>query len=240
MPMATQDNGSAKQRILDVAAEMFSQKGFAATRVEKIALQADVPKALIYYYFPSKEAILDYLIESFFTGLSNSGISFMQSTIQSFQQEGRMTIMADRFDFATEDDLMAYMGETKRYIETLLDWLLSQRQILRIILSESLSDRKHEWVLLRYFTVLDEVANNPSLGLRLTETKNSHKGGVVFSKFFFSMLPMITFAVYSENFAAMSEQDVETLKSFFLESILSRSNINIEGKSLLFQPRSNL
>jgi len=51
----------AKERIIAASIKQFSEKGFDGTRVNEIAESADVNKALIYYYFENKEAILDQL-----------------------------------------------------------------------------------------------------------------------------------------------------------------------------------
>jgi AcrR family transcriptional regulator len=48
--------------VLDAALELFTQKGFAATRVEDIAAKAGISKGAVYLYFPSKEAILEGLV----------------------------------------------------------------------------------------------------------------------------------------------------------------------------------
>lgn len=49
--------------ILDAALTEFSEQGFAAARVEDIALRAGLSKGAVYLYFPSKEAMLNGLIE---------------------------------------------------------------------------------------------------------------------------------------------------------------------------------
>lgn len=63
------DSSSRRQRILDVAVDEFSRKGFAATRIDTIAKQAHANKQLIYYYFGSKsglyDAVLDRLVETY-------------------------------------------------------------------------------------------------------------------------------------------------------------------------------
>ena len=48
--------------VLDAALELFTQKGFSATRVEDIAAKAGISKGAVYLYFPSKEAILEGLV----------------------------------------------------------------------------------------------------------------------------------------------------------------------------------
>ena len=49
--------------ILDAALDIFSRDGFAAARVEDIAAAAGLSKGAVYLYFPSKEAMLNALVE---------------------------------------------------------------------------------------------------------------------------------------------------------------------------------
>ncbi|WP_408016126.1 TetR/AcrR family transcriptional regulator [Rhodococcus artemisiae] len=53
---------AARTRILDAAEALFAEQGFDSTATTAIATAAHVPKGLIFYYFPTKEAILDALI----------------------------------------------------------------------------------------------------------------------------------------------------------------------------------
>src|SRR4029078_2665079 len=52
-----------KALILKVAEELFAQKGFAGARTHEIAERAGVNKALIYYYFESKEKLLREVLQ---------------------------------------------------------------------------------------------------------------------------------------------------------------------------------
>lgn len=66
---AESEDASARQRILEVAVEEFSSKGFAAVRIDSIAARANANKQLIYYYFSSKsglyDAVLDLLVDTY-------------------------------------------------------------------------------------------------------------------------------------------------------------------------------
>src|ERR1035437_7717095 len=55
----------SRHRILDAARAEFSEKGFDGARVDSIAQRADVNKALIYYYFKSKDELLQELLRQF-------------------------------------------------------------------------------------------------------------------------------------------------------------------------------
>lgn len=52
----------ARKLILDSAETLFATSGFDATGTGAIATAAGVPKGLVFYYFPTKEAILRALI----------------------------------------------------------------------------------------------------------------------------------------------------------------------------------
>lgn len=60
-------------RILEAAIEIFQQKGFAATRMQDIADRASINKAMLHYYFRSKQKLFDrvfqYAIQQFFPGI---------------------------------------------------------------------------------------------------------------------------------------------------------------------------
>jgi AcrR family transcriptional regulator len=54
----TRDAASTRERILNVALDLFSDKGYDGTSLREIAEQLGVTKAALYYHFASKEDIL--------------------------------------------------------------------------------------------------------------------------------------------------------------------------------------
>lgn len=55
--------GNARDRILDAAFELFSERGFSETSVRDIANAVDIKAASIYNHFTGKQELLDALIE---------------------------------------------------------------------------------------------------------------------------------------------------------------------------------
>ena len=53
-----------KQQLLDCAADLFAERGYAETRVIDIVRAAGVAKGLFYWYFDNKEALFEELAES--------------------------------------------------------------------------------------------------------------------------------------------------------------------------------
>ncbi|MGD0788512.1 MAG: helix-turn-helix domain-containing protein [Terracidiphilus sp.] len=58
-----------RARILEAAIRQFSENGLAGARTERIAEAAGVNKALLYYYFSSKEALYSAAIEAVARGV---------------------------------------------------------------------------------------------------------------------------------------------------------------------------
>jgi AcrR family transcriptional regulator len=63
--MARAPDPALRQRILDAAARVFEEKGFAATRMSDIAAAADVAVGSIYLHFKTKETLCGALTEGF-------------------------------------------------------------------------------------------------------------------------------------------------------------------------------
>ncbi|PJM95815.1 TetR family transcriptional regulator [Streptomyces sp. CB01373] len=59
-----QRRGNTRQRIQDVALELFAEQGYEKTSLREIAERLDVTKAALYYHFKTKEEILVSLFES--------------------------------------------------------------------------------------------------------------------------------------------------------------------------------
>jgi len=55
-----------KQKILDVAASLFAERGYDGVSVREIAEQAEVTKPVIYYYFKNKKDLHETLIQQAF------------------------------------------------------------------------------------------------------------------------------------------------------------------------------
>ena len=52
-----------KQELLNIAYQLFVQKGYEETSIDEIIAQAHIAKGTYYYHFPSKEATLEAVID---------------------------------------------------------------------------------------------------------------------------------------------------------------------------------
>jgi TetR/AcrR family transcriptional regulator len=69
---AKRDAAATKATILDAALKEFAELGLAGARMDEIARVAGVNKALLYYYFESKEHLYEGVIEQMFVMMTDA------------------------------------------------------------------------------------------------------------------------------------------------------------------------
>ncbi|WP_175863192.1 TetR/AcrR family transcriptional regulator [Burkholderia cepacia] len=57
------DDFDLRDHMLDVAMQLFAERGIAATTVAQIAAAAGVTSAMVHYYFTNRERLLDAIVE---------------------------------------------------------------------------------------------------------------------------------------------------------------------------------
>ena len=65
---ASSKSARTRERILDAAAHVLSRKGYAGTRLSDVADQAEIQPPAIYYYFPSRDDLIE---EVMWSGIAN-------------------------------------------------------------------------------------------------------------------------------------------------------------------------
>ncbi len=82
---------NTKEKILDVALELFSQKGFTAVSIRDICKIVGVKESAIYYFFKNKKAVLDALLQKF--------LALNETYMGQLQQSVSPTATVTREDF---------------------------------------------------------------------------------------------------------------------------------------------
>jgi AcrR family transcriptional regulator len=98
MPDAATKSERTRQRILDAAAHVLSVRGYSGTRLSDIARHAAVQAPAIYYYFPSREDVIE---EVMWAGVSRMR-THVRSVLDALPPE---TPPLDRIDAAVEAHL---------------------------------------------------------------------------------------------------------------------------------------
>ena len=213
-------NDAARARILKASTRLFAEEGFDAARVSRIAEEAGVNKALIYYYFKSKEAILDCIMDELFAALQSFSLEYVQHSIVRLIEEKRLDILSDRFRFIDKTSQQEFLNETRVYHGRLIDFITQHRETFRILLLESLKAGKHNDDLFRLFTTLISTDESPLYkAIHAADGDFSFSPARLINKFFFNIMPIIQFVIYRSDINARLMLDDETLRSLFLNQL---------------------
>ena len=190
--MVTTAPANSKDRILESALELFSEKGFAGTSVKEIAAKAGVSKALVHYIFENKEAILLELLKAFKEDLA-----------------GAFTRIY------TKADCDRYYGcwDTDE-IKQGLDFFIEHRQLWVVLVLESLKSTTGKENLIDVWAELNVRTRKKMLTDRGFTLEGDLTKDIV--DFFFIFVPTMMFAVFKDDWTALQggSNEEEIAESF--------------------------
>ncbi|HAP42855.1 MAG: hypothetical protein A2087_00120 [Spirochaetes bacterium GWD1_61_31] len=184
----------SKQRILEAAARIFAEKGFDGARVDEIAKAAQVNKALIYYYFKSKDEILEVLCHETLEHL----FAFMAAE-----------------QFAKAD--LSNLPELKAILGQYLDALEEHEQVIRVLLMESLKaapDRSLVFGLIKE-TMTRMFASGVATNLSMEQAAQSEV-----MEFFTGIMPLLNYVVYHNHWMKHFSMTEPELRDMFMDAFI--------------------
>lgn len=200
---------STEQRILEAARRVFMKKGMAGARMQEIADEAGINKALLHYYFRSKDKLFEHILMEVVGRIATSLKSMMELDIPIIQ----------RLCF---------------FVEIYVDVLMENRYLPLFVLTEINQNperfasmiREHIVVNMQDFIVQleDEIEQgkiNPVHPLHLV---SSVLGMIIFP---FAAFPLIEEAM-GDNFAPLARnflnQRKEVVKEFVINALTPKNH----------------
>lgn len=176
------------KKIMDAASHLFSKKGFDATSVDEISAEANVNKALIYYYFESKRKLLNFLFDEF----TQNVVPEIIKKATSFRSFG----------------IEAY----KQVIQIIIDDIYKYTDILNVLFIQGMGKKEDFDILIDKFKLIVANANNEikKYNLKISDDENS-----IYKMLLMVFMPIVNFAfLYKEG----KVNDKDDFISFFIES----------------------
>jgi len=195
--MEDKNGKSSKQAILDAATEVFAEKGFDGARVDEIARRAQVNKALIYYYFESKDKILAELM----VGLIREMIDLKDQLTKNQNDLD----LKQFFDSTRIDD----------FIYQAFDFFKQHRLLLNIILSEALKGATSKDVFFEMLglSLKDGVGRIKQMNGEINDFEEFSTIAV-----FFAFMPMLNFISFGENWAEYNHLDYQVIEAKYYQT----------------------
>ena len=125
MPHTVKTPDKRKGEILDAARQLFFSRGYAKTTITDIIESADISKGLFYYYFGSKEDVLDEIVEQV--------ISQDVAALADIAQDGQRTV-PERL-IAMFHQHRAVMADSSNQVTAHLCAIQSPEIVIRVIRS---------------------------------------------------------------------------------------------------------
>ncbi|MBY0217815.1 TetR/AcrR family transcriptional regulator [Paenibacillus illinoisensis] len=189
-PTQERDAQATQQKILAAAEEVFAEKGFDGARVDEIAKRANVNKAMLYYYFQSKEQLLRALTEKHFKEMSQEKLYLIES-------------------LSPDEPVLA-----ERMSEHMMGMLVKRRSFLRIIAIEALKNNEFSQDLFRIIESaiphLNTVVEKAGLD---SEMLNRLKTNI----FFFGFTPVLLYLTLGEQWIKHTGMDEQSFRQSFME-----------------------
>lgn len=79
MPRVIKHPEIRREQLLDISARLFAERGYERTTVEDVIRQAGLSKGAFYYYYPSKEALLEALA----TRIASRALAGLQPVLEA-------------------------------------------------------------------------------------------------------------------------------------------------------------
>jgi TetR/AcrR family transcriptional regulator len=194
--MNRRDAIETKARILSTAEKIFSEVGFDGARVDDIAKEAGVNKALIYYYFESKDEILDTLFTALIDDVKQVLIKTVEDTTGIIRENYRPL-----FD--------AYM-----------DFMSRKRKIIKVAIGESVKASSQLSMVMKVGSLLIN-AEVESIR-KVYESKGLHfpanKQELLVTEFFTGFMPLISFALYADEWEKIYNISEKDFREQFYQS----------------------
>jgi len=197
---------ATREKILNTATKIFARKGFDGARVEEIAQKAGVNKALIYYYFKSKEEILEEIMKR-----------FLEESLQRKQK------LLERSSPMSTEELIQSSAER------IFDLYKGNEDVLRIIITEELKSKKKQWPL---FQLLDMGLKD---GLKQAEDVGfsiKKKDKLIRAAFYFGFIPIAFFTLLKDEWARYYKTDKDQDRKEFIE-VLKKTYVRFLIEELL-------
>jgi len=228
----------AKERIIKASIELFSQKGYDATRVNDIASAANVNKALIYYYFKNKQDILDFMVRSLLNNAVSITMDYINTNIVDMIKKGYLDIEPDRLHFLDDDAIHMFLQNTYAFYERVVDYAVEHRDVIRILMLESLKSSKHQDSLFHFMDFMVNNEKNPIFKtISNADQDFNYSDEMVLFRFFFTIIPIVSFAAYYDDYKAASSLSDDELKNTFLRVSKIITSSMISGRDILLRSK---
>jgi len=195
--MPKTDGYKTKEKILGVAEQLFAEKGFNGTSIDKIAKTAGVNKGLIYYHFKDKKDIV---------------VSIFKGIINEINQSVRLSVPEEDSEL---DDL-----QLQRKIKDEIEYCRQRKKIISVMMMEALkADGNADFLFQCAEMVIQQEMDGIRKKMKGADPLNPEdRVRYLLHDFFTGFVPIISFVSLQEKWCEYFDCDKEKALDYFIES----------------------
>ena len=195
--MPKKDGYKTKEKILGVAEQLFAEKGFNGTSIDKIAKTAGVNKGLIYYHFKDKKDIV---------------VSIFKGIINEIEQSIRLSVPEEDSEL---DDL-----QLQRKIKDEIEYCRQRKKIISVMMMEALkADGNADFLFQCAEMVIQQEMDGIRKKMKGADPLNPEdRVRYLLHEFFTGFVPIISFVSLQEKWCEYFDCDKEKALDYFIES----------------------
>ena len=193
--MARKTKKNIRQKILDISETLFAKYGFDATGIDLIAKTAGITKSLIYYYFESKDEILNILFDT-----------FVKKTVKMKQKITDLWLAEPS------------VGVDKIIRDYTLPFMMENKNVIKIAFTESIKevDEEPHLNIFKYFDQNFNASYAIADRMGFKSTINQHQ---ILSSFFLFFAPLFSFVIFCDEWCDYYNIDHQTASKLFADSL---------------------
>ena len=207
--MPKKDGYKTREKILQVAEDLFSEFGFNGTSINKIAKAAGVNKGLIYYHFKDKKDIIVSILKSIL-GEIDQYVNFGE--VEEIERD--------------EQDILL------QKIRGEIEYCMHRKQIISVMLMESLkNDDKTNFLFQCADLVIQQELDGIKKKMNTTQLEDPEaRLRYLVHEFFTGFMPVISFVTMQDKWCEYFGCDREKALDYFLDSFTKTHLTSHMGK----------
>ena len=126
-------------------------------------------------------------------------------------KDGYLDIKPDRLHFISDEAIKNFMQSAFKFYERVVDYVIENKEIIRILMLESLKSGKHQNSLFRFMKFMIGDEKNP-IFKTISDVGHEfvYSDEMVLFKFFFSIIPIVSFAAVSYTHLDVYKRQVQS------------------------------
>jgi hypothetical protein len=153
----------------------------------------------------------------------------------------QLDILSDRLRFVDKKSLDAFIAKLDAYYHSVLDYAIGNKDVLRILMLESLkNDSKYSNGLFKFLEMTREDEKNPVYKTIWEADQDfTYTSDMTLYRFFFNIIPIVNFAAYFDDYKTISKVEGTQLIDSFMHSCHTTTMAFASGTDLLLHNVNN-